>query len=278
MGRVFLWRKVMFKPVSKEFDVPRLERDVIGYWHRNKIPSRYLRRNEHSADKFRFLDGPLTANGPMGVHHAWGRTYKDLWQRYNTMLGKEQRYQNGFDCQGLWVEVTVERALGFNSKRDIESYGIENFVRKCRESVFTFADLQIEQSKRLGYFMDWDHSYYTLADENNYTIWHFLKACHKRDLIYRGHDLMPWCTRCATGLSEHEIATEGYQELTHRSVLIRLPLVDHPGEWLLDWTTTPWTLTSNVAVAVNPELMYVKIRQGDYVYYVAKGAVGSIQG
>lgn len=267
----------MFEPVPKEFDVPRLEREVIRFWEENDVERRYLERNERAPERFRFLDGPITANGPMGVHHAWGRTYKDLWQRYNTMLGKKQRYQNGFDGQGLWVEVTVERELGFNSKRDIEAFGIAEFVRKCKESVFKFADLQTRQSRRLGYFMDWMNSYYTLSDENNYTIWHFLKVCHERGLVYRGHDVMPWCTRCGIGMSEQEIA-EGYEELTHRSVYVRFPLLDRSGESLLVWTTTPWTLTSNAAVAVNPELTYLRVEQGGEILYLAKGAEHALKG
>lgn len=269
----------MFDPVPQEFNVPGLEEEVLAFWAENQIERRYLERNAEAEERFSFLDGPITANGQMGVHHAWGRTYKDLWQRYNTMLGKRQRYQNGFDCQGLWVEVSVERKLGFKSKRDIEAYGIAEFVRACKEDVFAWAAEQTRQSERLGYFMDWPNSYYTLSDENNYTIWHFLKKCRDMGLIYRGRDVMPWCTRCGTGLSEHEIATEGYQELTHRSVFVRFPLLDRPDESLLVWTTTPWTLTSNVAVAVNPALTYLKVRQGDQVYYVAKGAVaGALRG
>lgn len=268
----------MFRSVPKHFDVPALEREVMRFWEENGVRQRYLDRNSVAEERFSFLDGPITANDRMGVHHAWGRTYKDLWQRYNTMLGKRQRYQNGFDCQGLWVEVTVERELGFNSKRDIERYGIAEFVRKCKEDVFKFARIITEQSLRLGEWMDWENSYYTLSDENNYTIWHFLQRCHERGLIYRGHDVMPWCTRCGTGLSEHEIVTEGYQELTHTSVYVKFPLVDQPGGFLLVWTTTPWTLTSNVAVAVNPELTYLRVRQGDEELYVAQGARGALVG
>ncbi len=267
----------MFRSVAKNFNLPELENEILEFWRENDIEQKYLERNAKSDERFSFLDGPITANGPMAVHHAWGRTYKDLWQRYNTMLGKRQRYQNGFDCQGLWVEVTVERQLGFTSKLDIEEFGIAEFVRLCEQDVLRWADLQTRQSKRLGYFMDWDHSYFTMSDENNYTIWHFLKTCHERDLLYQGTDVMPWCTRCGTGLSETEMA-EGYQDLTHRSVYVRFALCERPNEYLLVWTTTPWTLTSNVAVAVNPELPYVKVRQSDSIYYLAKGAVASLQG
>lgn len=267
----------MFRPVPKEFDLPALEEEVIEFWTDNEVEKRYLNRNRGARERFSFLDGPMTANGPMGVHHAWGRTYKDLWQRYNTMLGKEQRYQNGFDCQGLWVEVTVERQLGFASKRDIEAYGMAEFIRACKADVFKWAAVQTAQSRRLGYFMDWDNSYYTLSDENNYTIWHFLKECSRRGLLYKGHDVMPWCTRCGTGISDAE-AAEGYQDMTHTSVYVRFPVANRPGEYLLVWTTTPWTLTSNVAVAVNPELTYVRAGQGEAVYYLAEGALPQMGG
>ena len=229
-------------------------------------------RNDASPERYSFLDGPITANNPMGVHHAWGRTYKDLFQRYQTMLGKRQRYQNGFDCQGLWVEVEVEKELGLKSKRDIEAFGIAEFVERCKQRVLTFADRITEQSIRLGYWMDWDNSYLTMSDENNYTIWHFLKTVHERGWLYKGHDVMPWCPRCGTGISEHEIVTEGYQERTHLATYVAFPLLDEPGANLLVWTTTPWTLAANVAAAVHPELTYVRAEQDGKAYYVAKEA------
>ena len=254
----------MFKPVDSKLDVPALEREVIERWRARDTMARYLARNETSERRFSFIDGPITANNPMGVHHAWGRTYKDLYQRYHTMLGERQRYQNGFDCQGLWIEVEVERELGFNNKRQIEEYGIDRFVGLCKARVEKFAGIQTEQSKRLGYWMDWDHSYYTNSDENNYTIWSFLAECHRRGLLYRGHDVMPWCPRCATGISNME-AAEGYRDVTHLSVVLRLPITSegHDGEDLLVWTTTPWTLSSNVAAAVHPGLTYELVGSPD---------------
>ena len=247
----------LFKPVDSKLDVPALEREVIERWRERDTMARYLARNEGAQKRFSFIDGPITANNPMGVHHAWGRTYKDLYQRYHTMLGERQRYQNGFDCQGLWIEVNVERDLGFNNKRQIEEYGIDRFVERCKAWVDTYAALQTEQSKRLGYWMDWDNSYYTNSDENNYTVWSFLAECHRRDLLYRGHDVMPWCPRCGTGISNME-AAEGYRDVRHLSVTLRLPITSagHPDEDLLVWTTTPWTLSSNVAAAVHPDLTY----------------------
>src|SRR5215207_10423573 len=163
-----------FSEVPSKVDFPRHERETLAWWERDGIVGQYLHKNDASERRFSFIDGPITANNPMGVHHAWGRTYKDLFQRYHTMLGEKQRYQNGFDCQGLWIEVNVERDLGFNDKRQIEAYGIDRFVERCKAWVDTYAAMQTEQSKRLGYWMDWENSYYTNSDENNYAVWAFL--------------------------------------------------------------------------------------------------------
>lgn len=260
----------MHQPVTQNLDFPALEREILEFWEKNRIFAKLVAKNRGSGRKFRFVDGPITANNPMGVHHAWGRTYKDLWHRYKAMQGYEARYQNGFDCQGLWVEVEVEKELGFKSKKDIEQFGIDRFVEKCKERVEKFARVQTEQSIRLGYWMDWDNSYYTMAPDNNYAIWHFLKRCHEKGWIYKGRDVMPWCPRCGIALSDMEIATEGYQEMTHKSVFIQLPIKGRQNEYLLVWTTTPWTLTSNTAVAVHPDLTYLKVKQGDRIYYLAQ--------
>ncbi len=262
----------VFRPViaADRVDYPALEHAIQRWWDEQGVLQRYLQRNDQSDKQYSFLDGPITANNPMGVHHAWGRTYKDLYQRYKTMQGYKQRYQNGFDCQGLWVEVEVEKELGMKNKRDIEAYGIAEFVQRCKERVFTFAKRQTEQSIRLGYWMDWGNDYYTLSDENNYTIWYFLKRCFENGLIYKGHDVMPWCPRCATGISNMEMESEGYKETSHLSLYVRFPLVDRPGEYLLVWTTTPWTLAANVAAAVHPDFNYVKVEQDGEFYYLAE--------
>ncbi|GCE49622.1 isoleucyl-tRNA synthetase [Thermosporothrix hazakensis] len=262
----------VFKPVlgADKVEYPKLEQSIQQWWDQHNIRQQYIKRNENSEKRYSFLDGPITANNPMGVHHAWGRTYKDIYQRFKTMQGYKQRYQNGFDCQGLWVEVEVEKELGLKTKRDIEEFGIARFVERCKERVFRFAKVQMEQSIRLGYWMDWGNDYYTLSDENNYTIWYFLKKCKERGLIYKGRDVMPWCPRCATGISNMEMESEGYKETTHLSLYVRFPLVDRPGEYLLAWTTTPWTLTSNVAAAVHPDLPYVRVEQDGEFYYLAE--------
>jgi isoleucyl-tRNA synthetase len=262
-----------FTPVSTNIDFPTLEKGILKWWYESGLVEKYLHRNDNSVKKFSFLDGPITANNPMGVHHAWGRSYKDLFQRYHTLLGHKQRYQNGFDCQGLWVEVEVEKELGFKYKKDIETYGVAEFVNKCKERVYKFSAIQTEQSKRLGYFMDWENSYFTMSDENNYAIWNFLKVCWERGWIYKGRESVPWCPRCETAISQHEMLTEDYKQLTHESVYLKLPLVDRE-ESLLIWTTTPWTIPANIAVAVDAKMDYALVDG----MWVAKDAVTRLFG
>ncbi len=312
----------MFKPVQTQVDFIAQEHEMLDFW--DKIQAfKKLNALRQGAPRWSFIDGPITANNPMGIHHGWGRSYKDLWQRYWAMHGYQQRYQNGFDCQGLWVEVEVEKEKGFKSKRDIETYGLAPFVLECKARVLRQAAKQTEQSIRLGYWMDWNDpemlrtmadkllenpaqtmtvngpegpvtdsverlvgrlgmpelggSYFTFATENNYTIWTFLKKVWERGWLYRGHDVMPWCPRCETGISQHEIVTDGYRELTHDAPVIRFPLRGREREALLVWTTTPWTLTSNVAAAVGPELTYAKVKASDgWTYYLAKGTLQNV--
>jgi isoleucyl-tRNA synthetase len=172
------------------------------------------------------------------------------------MNGFDQRFQNGFDCQGLWVEVEVEKELDFKTKKDIETYGLEKFTNKCKERVVKYSAIQTEQSKRLGMFMDWDNSYYTMSEENNYAIWHFLKKCSELGYLYKGEDVVPWCQRCGTAISQHEILTEEYKELTHASFYVKFPLKDEKNIYFLVWTTTPWTLPANTGLAVGKDIKY----------------------
>ena len=266
----------MYRKVDAWVDLVELDHRILKFWDENKSFDK-LREIIRGKPTWSFLDGPITANNPMGVHHAWGRSLKDIFHRYWAMNRRDLRYQNGFDCQGLWVEVEVEKELGFETKRDIEDYGIDRFVNKCKERVAKFSAVQTEQSIRLGYWMDWDNSYYTMSEENNYTIWRFLKKCHDRGFIYKGNDVMPWCPRCGTGISQHEMH-EGYQEVSHDSVILRFPLRGRDKEALLVWTTTPWTLSSNVAAAVDPELDYTKVKQDGWTYYLASALVDQVLG
>jgi len=259
------------------FDFVTNEKKILKFWQDKKIFKKLQQKNR-GQKRWSFLDGPITANNPMGVHHAWGRTYKDLFQRYNAMKGFDQRYQNGFDCQGLWVEVEVEKEKGFKNKKDIERFGIDKFVKACKERVLKYSKIQTEQSIRLGQFMDWDNSYFTMSDKNNYTIWNFLKVCHKKGLLYKGHDSVPWCPRCGTAISQHEILTEEYKEITHQSIYFQLPVKGKKNTYFLIWTTTPWTLPGNVALAVHPKLIYVKIKKNNSTYIILKGKAGIVDG
>jgi len=258
-----------FNDVDNQVDFIKIEHDMLDFWKKDKIFDQL--RSKNSGNKtWSFLDGPITANNPMGVHHAWGRTLKDVFQRYYAMNGYELRYQNGFDCQGLWVEVEVEKELGFKSKRDIIDFGVEKFVQLCKDRVEKYSKIQTEQSIRLGYWMDWDNSYYTMSDENNYTIWSFLKKLFDKDKIYRGTDVVPWSGRSGTSYSQMEII-EGRKLVAHKAVFIKFPLKNKENENLLIWTTTPWTLTSNISAAVNINLDYLKVQLGDgSIYYFAK--------
>ncbi len=263
------------------------EHKTLKFWEEKKIFEKLKEKNKNGKPLRRaqgkvwsFLDGPITANNPMGVHHAWGRTYKDLFQRYKAMQGYEERFQNGFDCQGLWVEVEVEKELGFKNKKDIEKYGIAEFVEKCKERVRKYSQIQTEQSIRLGQWADWEHSYYTMSNENNYAIWHFLKRCHEKGLLYKGHDVVPWCPRCGTAISQHEILTEEYQEITHKAIYFKLPVEGENETYFLAWTTTPWTLPSNVFLSVSPDLLYAKVadpKTGEF-YILLKEKASLIEG
>ncbi|MFH0943048.1 MAG: class I tRNA ligase family protein [Candidatus Beckwithbacteria bacterium] len=249
-------KKPFFSDEPAMPDFVALEKVQAVIWEKAGIIKKYLKKNSKAKQKFSFLDGPITANNPMGVHHARGRTYKDLWQRYFNMKGYRQRFQNGFDCQGLWVEVEVEKDLKFKTKKDIAQYGIEKFVNQCKARVEKYSKIQTEQSQRLGMWLDWDNSYFTMSDANNYAIWNFLKTCHQRGWIYKGKDVVPWCPRCETAISQHEILTEDYKEVVHDSIFFTLPLLERKAEALLVWTTTPWTLPANIAVAVDATYDY----------------------
>jgi isoleucyl-tRNA synthetase len=337
----------MFHPVSNQVDFPAQERSVLAFWQRTRAFETLRALRKDAPTRWSFIDGPITANNPMGVHHAWGRTYKDLWCRYHAMKGAELRWQQGFDCQGLWVEVNVEKELGFTTKRDIENFGMANFIALCKQRVLNSAAQQTEQSVRLGYWMDWNDpaelrmlakkivenpnevielerdgekvrgtveqlvgrlgmpelggSYFTFSDENNYMIWSFLKRCHERGWIYRGTDSIPWCGRCGTGISQHEIDTEGYKDRDDPAITIRFRVrsatwsvewksaeaqtafENTPARFILAWTTTPWTLPANVMLAVGPKLRYAVVRQShkdgeSAVYVLGAGVLKMLRG
>ena len=258
-------------------DFVAYEKQILKFWQDEHCFEKLVDQNKNGP-RFRFLDGPITANNPMGIHHAWGRSMKDMYIRYNAMLGKSCQYQNGFDSQGLWVEVETEKDLGIKVKSDIIRYGLDKFTDKCMARVQKFAAVITEQSKRLGQWMDWEHSYFTNTDLNITSIWHFLKKCHEKGWLVKSHRPMPWCPRCGTSLSDHEMSGS-YAEMEHLSIFAKLPIVGTTDKIVL-WTTTPWTLTSNVALAVNPEIEYVrvKVKSDDCTLIVGKNALGKLKG
>ena len=238
-----------------------LERDVMAHWDREDLFRRTLEATARG-EPFVFYEGPPTANGRPGIHHVFARTIKDLICRYQTMRGRQVTRIAGWDTHGLPVEIEVEKALGLSGKGDIEAFGVAEFNRRCRESVFTYKTDWETLSNRIGYWLDYDHPYVTYTNEYIESVWWLLEQLHERDLLYRGHKVLPYCPRCGTSLSSHELAM-GYD--THRSpsihVLFRLrdPAPDGRPRHLLVWTTTPWTLPSNVAVAVHPAFTYVEL-------------------
>lgn len=235
-----------------------IEHDMLDKWNKEDLFHKIVDKNKNGK-RFRFLDGPMTANNRCGVHHIWGRTLKDITIKYNAMKGKSCHYQNGFDAQGMWVEVNVEKELGLNGKPEIVNYGIDKFTNKCIERVNYYANEITNQSIRVGQFMDWDNSYFTNSDENITSIWAFLKKCNENGWIVKKNRPMAWCPRCGTSLSEHEMAGS-YHDVVHTALFIKLPVVNKDFK-IVAWTTTPWTLSANVALAVNPELTYVKVLQ-----------------
>ena len=255
----------MFTPLPDKPDHPALELEILDLWEREQTFER-LRDQNRRGPRFSFIDGPITANGSMGVHHAWGRTLKDVFQRYKGLRGHHQRYQNGFDCQGLWIEVGVERQLGLNSKREIEEFGLAEFARRCREVVVQSSADITQGSKRLGQWMDWGRDYFTFSDTNIEYVWRFLKRVHERGWLYLGHRSTEWCPRCGTSLSQHELSLSGvYQDRADPSLFVRFPLLDRQHESLVIWTTTPWTLPANVAAAVKPDAEYGRRDNGEWV-------------
>jgi len=255
----------VFQPLPTVPDHASLEEEILAWWEGQGTFAK-LRERNRGGPAFSFMDGPVTANKTLAVHTAWGRTLKDVFQRYKALRGFDQRYQNGFDCQGLWIEVGVERELGLNSKLEIEEYGLERFARKCRDVVVWSAEELTRGSKRLGQWMDWGNDYFTFSDTNIEYVWRMLKKVHENGWLYMGHRSTEWCPRCGTSLSQHELTQSGvYQERADPSLYVRLPLLDRHGESLVVWTTTPWTLPANVAAAVNPDAEYGRRRNGEWV-------------
>jgi isoleucyl-tRNA synthetase len=247
----------MFKPVSPKLDVTALEEGILKFWKARKIFQKTIEQRK-GATEYVFYEGPPTANGKPGVHHVEARAFKDIFPRYKIMNGFHVSRRGGWDTHGLPVEIAVEKKLNFNNKQQIEEFGIEKFNELCKKSVFDYIQDWERLTDRIAFWVDMGDAYVTYTNEYIESVWWILKTFWERDLLFKGYKIVPYCPRCGTPLSDHEVAL-GYEEATDPSVFVRLPLVDRPGTSLLVWTTTPWTLPANVAVAAGPEVEYVTV-------------------
>jgi len=256
--------KSPYEALSPQIDLPKVEREILSFWSTQEIFHKSVAQRAEG-ESWTFYEGPPTANGMPGTHHIEARVFKDVFPRYHTMKGKHVIRNAGWDCHGLPVEIAVEKELGFSGKGDIEKYGIAKFNEKCRESVQRHVSAFTEMTERMGFWVDFDKAYWTMSDEYIESVWWSLAQIHKKGLLVQDHRVAPYCPRCGTGLSDHELA-QGYETVTDPSVYVRFPITS--GELaslnasLLVWTTTPWTLVSNTAIAVNPEVNYLVVKTG----------------
>ena len=265
----------MFRAVPKDQSFPELELAVLERWRERDVFAESLRRRA-GAPRWSFYEGPPTANGPPAAHHVFARVFKDVYPRYKTMSGYLVERKGGWDCHGLPVEIAVERELGITEKDEIEAFGIAEFNNRCRESVFDFLAEWNRLTERIGFWLDLEHPYRTLDASYIESVWWALEQIHAKGLLYEGHKVVPYCPRCGTALSSHEVAL-GYQDVVDRTVYVKLQLLGSEDK-LVIWTTTPWTLPGNVAVAVGPEIDYVRLQVGDEVLVVAAARAEALYG
>jgi isoleucyl-tRNA synthetase len=270
-----------YRPVDAGQSLPALEERILERWREQDIFHATLQRRS-GAPLYVFYEGPPTANGAPGSHHVLSRVFKDIFPRYKTMCGYYVPRKAGWDCHGLPVELEVERQLGIGSKEEIERYGIAEFNQRCRESVFSYVEDWNRLTERIGFWIDLDDAYVTLANSYIESVWWSLRQIWNQGLLYHGHKVVPYCPRCGTSLSSHEVAL-GYKDVVDPSVYVRFPVREakdplEEGDALLVWTTTPWTLVSNAAVAVDPDLTYVRARFDGAVYVLAESLVERVLG
>jgi isoleucyl-tRNA synthetase len=261
----------LYRPVPTQVDLPAMEREILAFWHEHDVFARTLKLTE-GRPQWTFYEGPPTANGMPGTHHVEARAFKDVFPRYRTMKGYHVPRKAGWDCHGLPVEIAVEKELGFTGKSDIEAYGVAEFNAKCRESVERYVDAYEEMTERMGYWVDMSQAYRTMDPEYVQSVWWSLKQIFDSGLLVEDHRVAPYCPRCGTGLSSHELA-QGYETVADPSVFVRMPLTSGPladRASLLVWTTTPWTLVSNTSVAVHPDVAYVAATDGTETVVLAE--------
>lgn len=266
--------KVTYREVPAKIDLPEMEREVLDFWATQDIFHQSLKKTQ-DGPLWVFYEGPPTANGKPGTHHVEARVFKDVFPRYRTMKGFHVPRKAGWDCHGLPVELAVEKELGFTGKKDIENFGIAEFNEKCRDSVHRHVDEFAAMTARMGYWVDMDQAYWTMDPKYVDAVWWSLKRIFDKGLLVQDYRVSPYCPRCGTGLSDHELA-QGYEDIVDASVYVRFPLTRgpiaqaHPTAALLVWTTTPWTLLSNTAAAVHPEVNYQVCQVGDELLIVAE--------
>jgi isoleucyl-tRNA synthetase len=263
------------REVDPRRDLPAMEQDVLKRWRERDVFAASLAARE-GAPEWVFYEGPPTANGPPGSHHVLSRVFKDIYPRFQTMRGYRVERKGGWDCHGLPVEIAVEAKLGIKSKAEIEHYGIGRFNAECRESVFAFLEEWDRLTERIGFWLDLEHAYRTLDESYMESVWWALAQIDERGLLYEGHKVVPYCPRCETTLSSHEVA-QGYRDVVDPSVFLKLPVLGRDDK-LLVWTTTPWTLPGNVAVAVSPSATYARVRVGEETFLVADARVAAVLG
>ncbi len=270
----------MFREVKNPIDFPKLEQEILDFWEKNDIFQKSVETRPEDRP-FVFYEGPPTANGKPGIHHVISRTIKDFACRYMTMKGYRVTRKAGWDTHGLPVEIEVEKELGFEHKDQIESYGVDKFNKKCRESVFKYLKEWNELTRRIGFWVNLDDPYITYTNEYIETVWWLLAQMWEKGLLYQGFKILPYCPRCETALSSHETSL-GYREVTERAVTLKFPLVDGDNRFVLAWTTTPWTLPGNVALAVGPDILYVEVEQKlegkKETYYLAENRLDVLKG
>ena len=265
-----------YRPVDPNQSFPALEEGVLERWRERDVFHESVRRRE-GGPEWVFYEGPPTANGRPGSHHVLSRVFKDVFPRYKTMRGHVVHRKGGWDCHGLPVELEIEKELGFQSKEDIERFGVAEFNERCRESVLRYIDEWNRLTERIGFWIDTDDAYFTLDNDYIESVWWSLRQVFDKGLLTEGHRVVPYCPRDGTALSSHEVAL-GYKDVVDPSVFVRFPVEDEDGVSLLGWTTTPWTLLSNAALAVHPDVEYARVRVGDEVLILALPLVERVLG
>jgi len=265
----------MYNKVTTDMNFCSREKEVLDFWKQNEVFKKSLKENENSKDYFTFYDGPPTANGKPHIGHILTRVIKDIIPRYKTMKGYNVLRKAGWDTHGLPVELEVEKLLGIDGKQEIEKYGIEPFIQKCKESVWKYKGEWEQMSDRVGFWADMENPYITY--DNNYieSVWWALKTIYDKGLIYKGYKIVPYCPRCGTALSSHEVA-QGYKDVKETSVIVKFKAIDEENTYYLAWTTTPWTLPSNICLIMNPNENYVKVKVEDTYYIVAEALASTV--